>query len=1082
MRLLRYIFLLLLVFIFVPSVNSRTEFSFIGQNIPTKVPINASGIFHNSDSLFINGDKLVRDTHYRINNNRQVIEFIDFKPTDTDTLLVIFNPYPQWIKKSYGTGLPEVVLTPYETTYPELTANNNIDRKDESNIIFSGAKTFRVNSKGDGNSAFSQSLDLNISGFIAEGLELDGAVSDRDFNSSYGTSNSRINELDKINLNLKSKHLNMNIGDILAVRKDRFGSSEDQRVSGVSFQLSYPKWNINGTAARPKGRFESTQFLGENNNQGPYQISQSSQFRSIVPSSETIWLNGQKLQRGADKDYIIDYPTGWITFNVNRPIDSRSRIDVDYEPLLNDYQKELFKTGGGVVVGDSILLLNIGWTRDGDNQDDFLEGSLSDNDKLILSSVGDSIEQAFRSGAKLDSTGNYLLAIDSVGNQFYQYTGLQNGDYSVRFTFVGQGKGDYRFLGSDHYRYVGIDSGDYLPIIIINAPERTEYFTGEFIINGKNVGIIEGEFQKSKLDRNLLSDIDDDDNSSDFYDFRWHKSWIGSEEKNYFKARRMYRGKGFHNLIRVNRNDLNYQYMLPRILFTDVKQEINEFESDLFLSNKLSFKPFYSNLKYANKINSKRYGTGISLNLSNYFTVLSSYRKIETEFQSTNLTKGEGQNYSFGIDYQINSKNNLRSYVEHDKRTNNFIGSIQGTRYDKLLLELFKNHEKVSYEFFKEDSLVEDWINILKRHRVSASSSRKLGQFDYQAILSYQNIKTTDINDNSILGRFKFSYRNQRKKLSVRSSYLLSDETKNSRGISYLEVPEGEGNFIFEDDVYIPDENGNFIRLEEILSEKAKVKKGERSFSISKNWSNVVFRFDSRLNEELLDNNKREWWWVVPFIPSKADQLFFLNKRYNAVIRLFPVSGGHKVNLSFDEFAEFRSIANQLRKRTDRTFGVILKQSHQSSFFEESFELYKNNRDIYFIGSGNIKGVKGSFKYKLRFDNIELSAKSTYQRAKDEQSSKSKIISFELGSKWRFVQQGELRSSVEFYRQTSNDIFGSRDFLLTGNRPGKEGMIWSVATRQNLKKKMRFNLSISGRHNDIRTARITGRGELIAEF
>jgi hypothetical protein len=1065
----------------VPSVISRTVFSFIGNKIPHEISINSSGVFHDSDSLFLNGNKLILGKDYQINSIRQVIELIDLKPTITDTLIVIFNPYPQWLKKIYGKGLPEIVLSSTEIKYPDITTDLYKTPKDESNIVFSGAKTFRVNSRGDGNSAFSQSLDLNISGFIADGLELNGTVSDRDLNSSYGTLNSRINELDKININLKSNHLTMNIGDIIKIRKDRFGSLADQRVSGASFQLNYPKWNFNATAARPKGRFESIHFFGEDNNQGPYQISQSNQFRSIVPSSETVWLDGQKLQQGADKDYIIDFPTGWITFNVNRPIDRRSRIEIDYEPQLLDYQKELYKTGGGFVFGDSTVMFNIGWTRNGDNKNDFLDGNLSESDKSILSSVGDSTKQAFKSGAQLDTTGNYILTIDSLGNQFYQYTGLRSGDYSIRFSFIGQGKGDYRFLGGDHFEYIGRNLGDYLPIIIITAPERTEYFTGDIIINGGDVGIIEGEFQKSKLDKNLLSNIDDTDNTSDYYDFRWKKTW-NSSINNYIKVRRIYRGQGFHNLIRFYRNDLNYQYMLPRNLISDVKQEINEFESNLSLSRILNFTPFYSNLKYSDQIDSKRYGTGLIVRFNNNFSVLSSYKKIETEYHNPTLSSGDGHNYSFGFDYQINLNNKLRSKWEHDKRSNNFTESDHGTKYDKLLLDFDKSNEKISYEFFTEDSLNSDWINILKRHRLTASSSRMLGRLDYQVLLSYQNIETMDENDNSILGRLRLSYRNQRNNLSIRSSYLMSDETKNSRGITYLEVSEGEGNFIFEDSIYIPEENGNYIRLEEILSEKAKIKKGERSFSISKNWSEVVFRFDSRLNEELTDSSTREWWWVVPFLSSKTDQLFFLNKRYNADIRLFPISGGHKINLSYYEFAEFRSIANQLRKRTDRSFRTTLKQSHKKSFFEESMEFFKNDRDIYFNGGGDINGVKGSVKYKLRYDNIELSTKSSYQNAKDGRSAKSKIISLELGAKWRFIQQGELRSSLEFYKQTSSDIFNIRDFLLTNNRPGKKGIIWSVGTRQNLKKKMRFNLSISGRHSDIRNARITGRGELIAEF
>ena len=77
---------------------------------------------------------------------------------------------------------------------------------------------------------------------------------------------------------------------------------------------------------RPRGRFKSVGFRGQDRVQGPYRISADNVIESIVPGSENIWVDGHLLERGADKDYLMDYPAATVTFMPRNMIDSRSRI------------------------------------------------------------------------------------------------------------------------------------------------------------------------------------------------------------------------------------------------------------------------------------------------------------------------------------------------------------------------------------------------------------------------------------------------------------------------------------------------------------------------------------------------------------------------------------------------------------------------------------------------------------------------------------------------------------------------------------------------------------------------------------
>ena len=88
----------------------------------------------------------------------------------------------------------------------------------------------------------------------------------------------------------------------------------------------------------------------------------------------------------------------------------------------------------------------------------------------------------------------------------------------------------------------------------------------------------------------------------------------------------------------------------------------------------------------------------------------------------------------------------------------------------------------------------------------------------------------------------------------------------------------------------------------------------------------------------------------------------------------------------------------------------------------------------------------------------------------------------ELGANLRLIRRGEIRSSLELYSQKLAGVTGVASYSLTGNRPGKRGARWSVAVNYGVKKSMKVKISLTGRHADTRTGRVTARGEFIAEF
>ncbi len=1063
--------------------NARTQIELTGRNIPKRLFIGKQRIFFESDSLYLNGRLLVRNVDYSFDNSRRLFDLSHLGVDDGDTLTITYEKVPDWLQESYGRSLPDVSHHAVERIDPSPQSGQRGLTYEGSDISISGAKSFRFSARSAGASNFSQSLDLKISGHLTPGLEITGAVSDRGHDPSYGPSNSRLNELDKINLKLKSDMLAAQIGDMAVVSRFDMGSGRSQRVSGANLNIHTQRWYAEALAARPKGRFETFKFSGEDGLQGPYQIGQGANARAIVPGSEQVWLDGQLLTRGAHKDYTIDYPIGRITFSVNHPIDQRSRVEIDYELRATDYREELISSGGGVSLGDSSLSMEVEWLREGDDKSQPLMGELSDEEKNTLAAVGDSVGDAVRSGVTLDSNGSYVLIVDSLPDSIYQYVGRDSGNYSIHFSYVGSGKGDYRFLGGERYEFVGFGQGDYLPIIILSAPERTDYFSTRIGLRNQLAGKLTAEFRQTLFDQNLFSSRDDHDNQGLFYSLASSKEWQWNGQPNRLTLKAHQKEANFKTRNRLYPADFKRNFLLPEdfVPFTD--ETLYELGLAMSPSSVIALSPSFSRLDYRNNFGSSTGGLRADLTLHRNLDARLGWKSAAARYDRLMIRRrGEADTYSTTIRYQLSRRFELSSGYEYDRRENEYSGELKGTRYNRYLWTLDVQSERLSYQYYVEDTLTGQWSEILSRSRLAATSSRKLGLLSYSAEFTYQWLRQPQVVNEDFLVRTNLQYHNARQRLEVSSSYTLSKETRNARGISYLEVEHGQGDYIFENGEYVPDQDGNYIRVEEVLSDRSRVSRGEKSFHVAKNFRTVLIRFNSSIQEELLSQGKRKLWWAVPFLSDETQPYLFYSRRYDADIRLFPIKNSYAANLTFNEDQEERYIAGATRNKHDTKEGLVLKQAVDNTFIEESVKFFQGNRDNYFSGAGKINGYEIGFNVRRLVSSQELSAGGSYRRAESAQNERSEIYSAQLGTRVRILNRGELRTSLELYRQLLANSVDVPSFQLTGSKPGSRGAIWLVSLRYGVRDGFRVNFSLSGRHSDDRTARITGRGEMIAGF
>jgi len=332
-----------------------------------------------------------------------------------------------------------------------------------------------------------------------------------------------------------------------------------------------------------------------------------------------------------------------------------------------------------------------------------------------------------------------------------------------------------------------------------------------------------------------------------------------------------------------------------------------------------------------------------------------------------------------------------------------------------------------------------------------------------------------------LMARLKYSYSPSGRNFSLGGSYSLSDESRFERGLRYVEVEPGFGKFIFEDSQYIPDPNGNYLEIEEILSSQAEVKKGERSFNLYYNPNNLYLRFGSNITEELLSDGRRTAVWVVPFLSDGGESYLYRKLYYTGDLKLLRSSGFYMINLSGSYNYESRRIGGSDFEKYEQVLKTTIREKSRSWHFLQEGSFFKYKRDSYYLSGGNIDGYKIKASAIKHIFGSQINGELFYRSARDDNGSKSKQYSATIAPALRFANRGETVVSMMGYFQ---ELTGPASFSyrLTENLSGKKGGVWSIRSEYRVGHDIKFVLSFGGRFSDERKPRITGRGELIATF
>lgn len=195
-----------------------------------------------------------------------------------------------------------------------------------------GYKTMQV-TVGDGGTQVDQELRLSIQGMVGDSVYIDALLSDVDRKAGDQTT-ATLQDVDQIYFRAESRHWMVHLGDLTWKDRNLGLFAIERSTLGAMAGLRAGYTEVRGAAGTDEVNRKSRTMNGISGQREGYSMSESGEYLSIVPNSETVWLNGNKLTR--DVDYDVNYAGGLLNFKGSKVPGPDDEIRVEYDAYEDD--------------------------------------------------------------------------------------------------------------------------------------------------------------------------------------------------------------------------------------------------------------------------------------------------------------------------------------------------------------------------------------------------------------------------------------------------------------------------------------------------------------------------------------------------------------------------------------------------------------------------------------------------------------------------------------------------------------------------------------------------------------------------
>ncbi|WP_226390548.1 hypothetical protein [Penaeicola halotolerans] len=900
---------------------------------------------------------------------------ISFSAVSVDSARVCYRTFPY----SLHRPIQHKTLAIYDSNAlfkdKRIAINNTVfDVREElfstSDLQKSGSISRGISFGNTQNVFVNSALNLQMEGKLSDNLQIRASITDQNVPFQPEGNTQQLQDFDRVFIELYNEKFSLSGGDVVFQKRDSEFLQYYKNVQGGMFSTKYDlgkfKAQTSIGASVAKGKFASTIVEVLEGVLGPYRLRgpNNERFIIVLANSEKVYLDGKLLQRGFNNDYVIDYNIGEITFTNNVLITEFSRLRVDFEYADQNYSRSIILANQRFT--NDKLEVSLDFYKEEDNRNRPLLQDLSDADKILLSSIGDDLDQAIV--PRVDSTEFsqdlilYRRLTDETGFVYYEYsTNPDSARYTLTFSEVGFGNGNYvrqNFQANGTvYAYVapinGQPQGTHEPVIRLTTPALRQMMTASIKYKLSQYEQVFTEVALSQRDLNTFSSIDNADNQG---------FAVKSGLKSVGRPIGWLKDYKLESEVDIEFDSRNFEFV-DRVRYIEFDRDWNASFEDLEVNNSDQI----INGGLSVRKNADAYA-GISSTFRNRGEVVDGYqfraefgqRIFKRLYLKSDLFQMQNKQatldaswYRLNADLQFRSKYLVPGYTYSEDRNvirDRAADSVVNTAMNFVSHRIYlRSNDTLKTQFLGEVILREDNTpqqgEIRKQNesittnfqlrRELASNHSLVSTFTYRKL---ENVLFPDFDEETVMGRVDYNGSLWKGAIRNELNYAISNGRELRREYVYLPVPTGEGTHTWRDD-----NRDGVQQLEEFyLAVNADEKNYVKIFVPTDDYIQAFSTlFNYRLNARFPDTWRKEEG-LKAFI-----QRFTNNTSWTV----------EKKTTDSDLLQRISPFINQL----DEENLLSLRRSFRSTFFYNRSSA-KNGFELSFLNTDNRQLLTGGFE------------------------------------------------------------------------------------------------------------------------
>ncbi len=993
------------------------------------------------------------------------------------------------------------------------------------------------------------SLNLQLDGKLDENLFLSAVITDQNVPYQPEGNTQQLRDFDNVFIKLYNDQFDVTAGDIVLKQPDDAGYFLKYYKNIQGLQASYRgksgywKHESRVSGALAKGKFNSAILDAIDGLNGPYKLRgpNGERFIIVLANSEKVFIDGKLLERGFDRDYVIDYNLGEITFNNHILITQFTILRVDFEYAEQFYSRSNLSAFQSVSNDEVKFYTN--YYRERDNPNSTFGFSLDQNDLDQLKAIGDNQDQAFITG--FDTTlysENRILYLkkdtidnDGINNTIFEYSTDPSAElFSPTFSEVGFGNGDYVLRQSSAngriYEWVspqgGQKQGNYEPGAFIPLPNSRQILTVGSEANISSYESIKTEVAFSNTDQNLYSDIDDTDNTS--------KAYYASIETNDRPS--IFDGYSWIGSISLEYDEQDFTYIdrYRSILFDrdwNYVSDRNEQSQDLILFLKAGFKQNESNQFIASANRRKReefidgwqYTVDYNQEVADLKFVSSHFLLSNTQLnRTTDWLRSKSDisynkwkvvpGYSFEMDEnEIFEGDSIVSSLMHYQAHEFYLSSADSAN------SIYRIGYQLRNDKLPQNGRMEDYLfskNINASYNFSKNNGSLTADFNYRKVEDRLELNLGE--DEVINGRIGWIQSFLKRSLRSNFNYSTGNSRELRREFVYLPVATGEGTHTWRDtnedgvqdlneffEAINPDER-NYVKIftptdDYITSfQTFYLHTIDGRFPLRWRKTGGIKRFASKLSVNVNFNINFKTTSsdytdrLNPFIISLNDSSLLSAQNSKRYTFFYNRNGrGFAGDLTFQNSDNKQLLTQGFETREKQEWITNAKIDLSPEYtFRVTTALGDLLNQSDFLDSRNFEIISYSYRPQLIWQpNNVLRAIASFERKtkrnefleSSSESAHSKIYQTELT--WNQAGKGSLRGSFSIVQiDFIGDVSSYLGYLLLDALQPGSNQTWQINWQQKLSKGMQLSLIYNGRKSEENSAIHTGNVQVTAFF